>query len=504
MSSVRALVFFLAACLSSATRADETPFRAPHATVSLLGGFAARNSSLEPSTAADQRLTTSLGGVSPTVVRLRGEVFPLRWLGAELEAATDVFKNTAKNPVTTVWSARFEARLGVSFRYVHDAGFIVSGSAGYGLSRAPVIRYPVTQPTDGPKDFDALTTHGPAFRLGAGFYRSRFEGTLSVTALLGVLGARLSTVEPQLFVGWRLVDLDTLSLAAGVDYGALIEPSSGGYRGVAHRVSIGVRVSFLPAPPPRASPLDATTTALRVQVQRPDGLPALGASVALDGAAAVGVDDQGARVLTPAPGAHAVTASLVGFRAASASTQVPEGLETVLVVRLEALTGPGQLTGVVQAAATSTPIEGATVKIGTLEVRTAADGSYRFVSVGPGPVQVRVEGQGFNPADEVAQVPPEGAAKLDVSLDALGKGSPATVRGLVRSRTGEPLVATVVIKGLATKVPVTAEGRFVVTVPGGPYLFLISAPGYVPQTKKVVLADGDQAIFHCELQKVSK
>ena len=136
--------------------------------------------------------------------------------------------------------------------------------------------------------------------------------------------------------------------------------------------------------------------------------------------------------------------------------------------------------------------------------QTDETGAYTFAAVGPGPVKVRVEAQGYNFADEVAQVPPEGEASLDVTLEALGKGSPATVRGLIRSRTGGALKATVVIKGRDGKVPVNAEGRFVVTIPGGEYFFVISAPGYVSQTKKVTLADGDQAIFHCELQKVSK
>ncbi|MBL8916984.1 MAG: carboxypeptidase regulatory-like domain-containing protein, partial [Archangium sp.] len=136
--------------------------------------------------------------------------------------------------------------------------------------------------------------------------------------------------------------------------------------------------------------------------------------------------------------------------------------------------------------------------------QTDEKGAYTFAAVGPGPVKVRVEAQGFNQADEVAQVPAEGEATLDVTLEALGKGSPATVRGLIRSRTGEAVKANVVVKGVNKKVPVNAEGRFVVTIPGGDYFFVISAPGYVSQTKKVTLADGDQAIFHCELQKVTK
>ena len=68
--------------------------------------------------------------------------------------------------------------------------------------------------------------------------------------------------------------------------------------------------------------------------------------------------------------------------------------------------------------------------------------------------------------------------------------------------------ATVVLKNTrknkTQKVPVNPEGRFVVTIPSGEYSFVISAPGFLSQTKKVALGDGEQAIFHCELLEVSK
>ncbi len=47
-------------------------------------------------------------------------------------------------------------------------------------------------------------------------------------------------------------------------------------------------------------------------------------------------------------------------------------------------------------------------------------------------------------------------------------------------------------------------GTFFITVPGGSYLFVISAPEYVTQTRKVVLSDGVQAIVHVDLQKASR
>lgn len=508
MSLSRVLALLLVATWSvSVARADDTPFRAPRGTVSLSGGFAARSSSLGVSARFGQVTKTSLSGVSPTVLRLRADFFFLDWLGVELDGATDLFTNTQTlEPGSTATpftarSVRADARVALAARWVSASGFVLSGALGYGFSFAPVVLSSALGTSA--QDYRGLFTHGPALRVGAAFFKDRFEASAAVTVLPGLLGAGITTLEPQLFVGWRVLQLDTLALTVGADYGALLEPFHPLYQGTAHRLALGLKLSLLPPPAPVAS--GPRQTGLRVQVRRPDGTPATGASVSIDKATAVSVDAQGELVENPAPGVHAVTASLAGFRTASATTQVPEGLETVLVLRLEALTGPGRLSGVVQAVASAKPVADALVTAGQGEpTRTDAQGRYRFAAVGPGPVKVRVEAQGFNPSEEVVQVPPEGDATLDVALEALGKGSPATVRGLVRSTTGEPLKATVVIKGLATKVPVNAEGRFVVTVPGGQYFFVITAPGYVPQTKKVVLADGDQAIFHCELQKVTK
>jgi hypothetical protein len=41
-------------------------------------------------------------------------------------------------------------------------------------------------------------------------------------------------------------------------------------------------------------------------------------------------------------------------------------------------------------------------------------------------------------------------------------------------------------------------------VPGGTYAVSISAPGHVTQVKSVEVADGDQALFHADLQPVGR
>jgi len=503
------------ACTGGSALGDD--FRAPTATVSVDYGVTWRNTTLSKAAvsgsppALRQEQSTTLRGVAPLTFRLKADVFPLSWLGAEADATLDRFTSYAPqndNSVTPVGHLRADVRAGAALRWVSASGFIVSGSVGFAVSSAPVRQYLL----DGAGNLAiapgavALTSFGPAFRLGVSAQISRFEGAVNVNALLGVGGYAVSSFEPNLFMGVRLFESESIALALGVDYGALLERSAGNYAGQNHRILLSLRTSFLPAKPVVVVP-EAKPGALVVKVRLPDGQPAAGAMVSLDGLSPSATDAQGEWNATPGSGAHQVHVLLGGHRQAKAAANVSAGATTEVVVSLEAVTGPGTVKGVVKAAATGKPLAGVKVGASGKSATTGDDGAYQVEGVGPGAVKVRFEADGFNVGEELVQVPPEAVTTLDVSLEQLGKGSPATVRGLIRSRTGEPLgKATVVVKGLnpVTKVPVNAEGRFVVTIPGGEYLFVISAPGYVSQTKKVTLADGDQAIFHTELQKVTK
>lgn len=492
----------LAAALLSAVAHAGEPLRPSHGSITLGGGFSIRDT-LYP--AGDgQAQATRITGVSPWLVRLRADWFPLSWLGVEGDGSADFFRAIQVGGAKLDTSSqRGIGRLGVALRLLTGSGFLLSGSVGFGFSVTPFIRISSLGSTPQPAGILSL---GPVARLSLGYSGERFQGFAGATLMLG-LSQQVSQIEPQLWLAGRVAEAGPAAFWVGLDGGLLIEGAGFGYTGMNVRLALALKVELLPPAPatkPIVGPATSPTT-LQLQVLLPDGAPAAGALVSLDDAAPVAVDASGTLSLETKPGPHSATAKLASYRPAKASTAAVEGKQTTLVLRLEALTGPGQLSGIVRASATAKPVPGATVTVGDAPpVQTGEDGSYKFESVGPGPVKVRVDAQGFTAADEIAQVPPESAATLDIQLEALGKGSPATVRGLVRSRTGESLKASVVIKGLATKVQVTPEGRFFVTVPGGTYQFVISAPGYVTQTKKVVLADGDQAIVHTELQKAGK
>lgn len=473
----------------------------PTFSVQLSGGASVRDTHLDAEPLLGHVRPSRIVGVSPFYARLDVQGWFLRFLGAEADGSLDVF--TLRGDGNVFAARRFAGRGAVALRYVSDGGFTLSGSLGYGAWSTPVIVYAPDA------DTAALGSHGPVARVGVGLTKDRFDGSLNAMLSVPFGGVmRVWSVEPRLWLGARVVDLGaTASLWLGGDFSALMERAGASYGGFTFRFALAARLTLQP-PRPAGRPVDggpdAAPEALVVRVTLPDGSAAKGAVVSLDGAAAVPVDDAGELRVSPGAGAHAVRVSLAGFRTASASAQVREGEAGEVLVLLVALTGPGRLSGVVRSAGGAKPLADAVVNVAEQSVRTGADGAYAFEQVGPGPVQVRVDAQGFSPSEEVAQVPPEAAATLDFSLEPLGKGSPATVRGLVRSRSGVAIKASVVVRGLKQKVAVTPEGRFVISVPAGDYTFVISAPGHVSQSKKVTLADGEQAIFHCELLKVSR
>jgi hypothetical protein len=499
-------ILFIAALLSASAFAEQEPVRASIFSVSLSGGFSYRDTLYQAG--GDQAQTTLIQGTSPTLLRLRADWLPLGWLGVEGEATGDFFQAIRGTQRVGNSSQRGLVRLGAVLRFQTAGGFLLNGSLGYGAWWSPVVRI---SSVGAPPVAASLPSNGPIGRVGIGYAGERFEGIASAMAQFAI-GQQVNGFEPQLWLAGRVADLSpVLALWVGLDAGLLLEnsPDTVRHSGRTLRFALAVKLQFLPPPPPPKlldGPPAANETALQVEVLLPGGAPAAGALVTIDSAGAVPVDAQGQLVVRSIAGKRTVvSAKLSGYRPANGEVVTPEGKRTLLSLQLEALTGPGQLSGIVRASATGNAVPDATVTVGEGPgVQTGADGTYKLANVGPGPVKVRVEAQGFTPADEVAQVPPESEAKLDVQLEPLGKGSPATVRGLIRSATGAALKASVVIKGLATKVQVTAEGRFFITVPGGTYLFVISAPGHVTQTKKVVLADGDQAIVHAELQKVSR
>lgn len=506
MRSAR-VVFALALALGFTGAALAEELNAPIVDVRVSGGAALRKSTL--AVGEGQIRESTIGGVSPTFLRLDAAGWFVRFFGVEAEASVDLFTAHRTADDAGIPLQRYTFRGGPALRWATQSGFTLSGSLGWGANWSPVVRY-LNLSTPEVGTAAKLATHGLTGRLGVGLTRGRFDGSLSLTALAPLFGDKVLALEPRLQIYARVFDSPAglLSLWVGGDAGFLFEKREG-YTGTALRFGLSLRLTVNPPraddvkPPVERKPVGVLT----VRALLPDGAVATGAQLSIDGAAPVPLSASG-DLRVEGNGKHVARATLAGYHDANGELLVNEGDVVSLDLRLTALTGPGRLSGVVRAASTGQPLADALVNAGEASMRTKEDGAYLFEQTGPGPVQVRVEAQGFTTGEEVAQVPPEGAATLDVTLEPLGKGSPATVRGLVRALGGKALKPTVVLKNLkknkTQKVPVTAEGRFVVTIPSGDYSFVISAPGFISQTKKVTLGDGEQAIFHCELLEVSK
>ena len=173
-----------------------------------------------------------------------------------------------------------------------------------------------------------------------------------------------------------------------------------------------------------------------------------------------------------------------------------------MTLTVEQPTGPGTIRGQVQVASPAGPAAGLRVSTAGAEpVTTSDDGAFVLPGVGPGPVEVTVAGEGFEPVTEAVQVPAEADVELRLTVHTKSAVKrPGTLRGLVRSATAKALKAMVTVVETKAQLDVGADGRFTVTVPAGRYTLVVEAKGHVTQTFNVDIAAGDHAIFHCNLE----
>lgn len=455
------------------------------------GGVDVRNSQLDG--------VAQNGAVAPQL-RVEADGWFLPFLGVELELFSEVAGTLGAPAGVDGAALRFTGgRAGLATRYHFDNGFSVRASLGWGGASMPALvqRDDVLLGT-------AITSTGLAGRVEAGFERDRFQVALSGAVLVPVSGShRVIGVEPRVWAALKVIDAGVSHWWLGVDGAALIETAGSQYSGVTARVGVGLRITlddFTKAAPPSAPP-PPLEGAVVLRVREPDGSPADGARVYLDGAVAQALDASGLARLSVSSGPHQLRVQREGLRVWHRDLEVRGGQELTLDVTLEVPTGPGRVTGTVFDAKTLKPIANARALADGREARSGQDGRFSLEQVGPGPVRVQVEALGFTNMEEVVQVPPEGEAHFSVAAEPIGRGTPAVIRGLVRSRAGEKLVATVRVQGRDEPVALNQEGRFELKLAPGAYTLTVTAPGHVPQARRFELAPGEQAVFHCELLK---
>jgi hypothetical protein len=401
----------------------------------LTGGGAYRDhQQLAPEGTLGLRIGGTERAIAPTTIHFSGAYFFNSFLGANLEARSELFFARQRATVAVAQPGA-ELTLSAAGRWLPASWISLEGQLGWGLQLRSVI---VAGPAQRLVPFT-----GPSLGVAVGLSPSRwFVSQL----FFRVQPAAIALSSTPGFGGYALAGGAQLSV------GALRIGD----------VQVGAAVT-----------LEASTTRL----QSDEGV-----------AQQVGVRLGLGLSLMRAPVDPVVVAIREGER--QAMPKLPE---------VKRATGPGRIRGVVWGE--GKPVAGAVVRVGEKRVVADAEGRFVVAEVGPGPVTMQVQAAGFKDAEEVAQVPPEAEAELDFALVLKAVEARATLRGLIRAKSGETLKATVRVVERKLKLQVKADGRFSAEVPSGKYTLIIEARGYVTQTKTVEVSGGDQAIFHAELER---
>jgi Carboxypeptidase regulatory-like domain len=202
------------------------------------------------------------------------------------------------------------------------------------------------------------------------------------------------------------------------------------------------------------------------------------------------------------PGTVVAKAALGGYLPAEASGEVKAGNRLPLALKLtKEVPKVGGLVVTVTRREAATPLAGANVTVGEKTVVTDERGVAKFDGLNPGPQAIAVTLAGYQPGSEAGNVVAGKDSDVAVALVPEKEKVPATISGIVRSTEGGKRIAAQLsipeLKGL--KVKAAADGTFSLKAPAGTYSVTISAPGFVSQTKSVVVKDGDQAIFNVDL-----
>jgi hypothetical protein len=495
--------------------ADSLERKPPTLRVSLTGGAAVRDISFTD----DSSVPLKVQGVAPTVVHLAGAYFFLPFLGVALDASFETFAIQGNDLVMTDANAQAKRQLlgarvlgAAAGRWSPWSWLGLELHLGYGGGVWPSIALDSKGNVQGVP----IGWHGPVVGVAVALEPEFPVGGQVFARLVPSLGGNV--IRPlSLSVGGQLhfLNLAAGELRAAIALDVELIVTGGSYDGPPRRdfnetqlrFGLGLRMRQQSAPPvTEVAAVQKSGNGRIVGRVVFAGAGLAGAKVSVGTLEATDTKADGSFEYPGVkPGQYLLRVVADGYLPAEQLVEVAPGEDAAVTVSLSKPAGPGRIKGVVRGEKEAL-VEGAEVALeGQKPVKSQADGSYLLEQAGPGPVKVTVKAKGYQDAEDAAQVPPAGVATLDFTLNKQGERQKATVRGLVKSASGKPVRAAVKIAELPNQpVPVKADGRFMVQVPAGKYTLTIEAPGYVTQVKSLEVAEGDQAIFHCDLQPAGR
>jgi hypothetical protein len=202
------------------------------------------------------------------------------------------------------------------------------------------------------------------------------------------------------------------------------------------------------------------------------------------------------------PGSAVAKVVAAGYLPAEAKATVVAGQESVFELKVKKEPPKtGSLVVTLLDKVSKQPVVGATVKVRGVEKQTGNDGQVVFDGLLPGPAPVEAAVPDYHAVNEIASIVALRKAELPLSLVKARAAILATITGLVRNRSGgKPVSALLEIPEAKVKTrAVGSTGAFTFRIQGGTYSLIISAPGFITQTKTVTVKDGDQAIYNVDL-----
>jgi hypothetical protein len=194
-----------------------------------------------------------------------------------------------------------------------------------------------------------------------------------------------------------------------------------------------------------------------------------------------------------------------GARATPAPSVTPEQPETP-----EPETPPAARTGAIRgrvlgAGGVAVTSAAVTVEAGgsPREVAVDAEGRFRVDDLPPGPVNVSVRAEGFEPATRSLTLAAGDDQELGIELERTLP--PGQLRGFVRSFGGKPVAAELTIQSvgdpLGKTITAGEDGAFQLDVAPGQYEVVIRAPGYREQRRSVTIEQGGVLILNVDLRR---